>query len=116
MTDEAEVAKTEAIDRVESARPGDYAVCLNALNKVLKAKGKYGTFSSEDVISELSDGYETLAEPRILGAVFRTARVAGRIYGVLAGALPGGTLTRLYAIMAQKHAENVGLVIAEGKP
>ena len=41
---------------------------------------------------------------------------AEAIYGVLAGALPGGTLTRLYAIMAQKHAENVGLVIAEGKP
>lgn len=41
---------------------------------------------------------------------------AEAIYGVLAEALPGGTLTRLYAIMAQKHAENVGLVIAEGKP
>lgn len=41
---------------------------------------------------------------------------AEAIYGVLAEALPGGTLTRLYAIMAQKHAENVGLVLAEGKP
>jgi len=41
---------------------------------------------------------------------------ADAIYGVLAQSLPGGTLSRLYAIMAQKHAEKVGLVIVEGKP
>lgn len=41
---------------------------------------------------------------------------AQTIYGALAQSLPGGTLTRLYAIMAQKHAEKVGLVIPEGKP
>lgn len=41
---------------------------------------------------------------------------AEALYWALSGALPGGTLTRLYAIMAQQHAEKVGLVIAEGKP
>ena len=77
---DAQEAKNEAIDRVQSARPGDYSVCLAALNKVLAKKGKYGTFCSEDVIAELSDGYESIQEPRVIGAVFRTVRAAGRIY------------------------------------
>jgi len=80
MTTEAQEAKERAIDQVQSARPGDYSVCLAALNKVIRDKGKYGSFSSEDVIAELSDGYATIQEPRVLGAVFRTVRASGRIY------------------------------------
>lgn len=77
---EAQQAKERAIDQVESARPGDYAVVLAAIDRVMKAKGKYSKFTSDDVIRELGDGYEFITEPRVIGAAFRTVRASGRIY------------------------------------
>lgn len=77
---EAQEAKTKAIDQVQSARPGDYAVVLAAIDRVMKAKGKYSHFTSEDVIAELGDDYQTFQEPRVIGAAFRTVRLSGRIY------------------------------------
>lgn len=59
-----------------------------------------------------TSGLDTTMEQ--LGDAFTVDAQA--LYWALAGALPGGTLSRLYAIMAQQHAEKVGLVIVEGKP
>lgn len=72
----------------------------------------------ESVTIVIDEPFPNWAEPDVTMENLddRFTQDAQEIYWALAGALPGGTLTRLYAIMAQKHAERVGLVIAEGKP
>ena len=77
---EAEQAKNEAIDQVRDNRPDDYSQVLVFLNELIRDKGKYGTFTSEDLIEKMGDRYLTLHEPRVLGAALKAVRVAGRIY------------------------------------
>lgn len=76
---EAQKAKEAAIDQVRDNRPDDYSQVLVFLNELIRDKGKYSTFTSEDLIEKMGDRYLTLHEPRVLGAAFRTVRLSGRI-------------------------------------
>lgn len=93
----ADEAKEKAIKQVmNGASLDDRKIVSEAIDRVIARRSN---FTSETVIAEIGDAYETLREPRLLGGMILAANRKGRIEAI----------NIVKGVRAKRHGANITL-------